>query len=102
MRSGFIAAIASANDLKGVIPRKVWVRSTPFVLSSGWRGGHTASTLHPAFARAMAKRALGNQREVAAIRTLGFTFVQVRMLVDCSVSSTCEYECDSLFGAVID
>jgi len=73
MKSGFVAAIASANDFNGIKPRKAWMRRTTFILPSGCPEGHTASTQHPAPAKAMASRAVGNQREVVAIRTVGFT-----------------------------
>ena len=43
------------------------------VLAIGWPAGQTASTLHPAFAKAIASRAAGYQRPVVAIRTFGFT-----------------------------
>ena len=35
-----------------------------------------ASTTHPAFAMAIASRAVGNQCDVAATRIVGFNFVQ--------------------------
>src|SRR5579872_718153 len=76
MRSGSVAAIASANDISGARPRYVCIRRTTPVLLSGCLGGHTASTMQPAFASAIAKRAVGNQRDVAATRMVGFTLSQ--------------------------
>src|SRR5580692_4760723 len=46
------------------------------MLASGCPEGHTASTTQPAAARAMARRAVGNQRDAVAIRTVGFITVR--------------------------
>src|SRR5271168_4881610 len=52
------------------------MRVTTVVFAIGCPEGQTAATLHPAFARATARRAVGNQREVVTIRTVGFNGLQ--------------------------
>src|SRR5258708_698617 len=41
----------------------------------GWRGGQTASTINPPFAKAMPSRAVGTHRRGITIRTVGSRFI---------------------------
>lgn len=45
------------------------------VFASGWRGGQTALTVHPAFTRAIASRAGENEKQVETTRKVGFTLM---------------------------
>jgi len=72
MRSGRVAVIADDNDWSGANPWYAYVRRTALVTLIGLRHGQTASTMNPTFARAMPRRAVGNQRDVVAIRAIGF------------------------------
>src|SRR5271166_1883818 len=63
---------------------------TALVLSSGCRGGQTAPTVHPALAKAIASRAVGNQRSVVATKTVGFNFVPSSLRSPgCGMRTTC-------------
>ena len=73
-RSGFVAVTASEIDRSGANPRYAKAYWTAVVLVIGWPGGHTACTVQPAFARATARRAVGNHRDVVTTRTPGFNF----------------------------
>src|SRR5208337_3230919 len=75
MKSGSVAAIAAASDFNGISPSYVWVWHTALVIMSGWPGGQTAPTVQPASANAIANRAVGNQRSVVAIKTVGFNVI---------------------------
>ena len=59
---------------------------TALVFLSGWLGGQTASTVKPAFAKAIANRAVGNQRHVVAIKTIDFTF-DVYSTLECGIAA---------------
>ena len=82
-KSGFALAIAAAMDFKGVNPRNENLPFRIVVLAIGLAEGQTACTEQPAFVRATAKRAVGNQRDVVTTRTVGFnvlkTFLAQRM-----------------------
>src|SRR5271157_776112 len=73
-KSGFVAVMAERIDFNGASPRYTKVCLTTGVLVMGWPGGQTACTAQPALARATARRAVGNHREVVTIRTAGFNF----------------------------
>src|SRR6266550_8497710 len=76
MRSGFVAVMASMNDVNGFKPSYAYFRRVALIVASGWREGQTDSTLKPASARDMPSRAVGTQRSVVAINTVGLTALQ--------------------------
>jgi len=75
MRSGSALEMALLNDRNGDSPLYVCSFRPNLIFPSGWPGGQTTSTVHPALANAIASRAVGYQRNVVATKTLGFTVV---------------------------
>src|ERR1700722_2961390 len=68
--------MAALNERNGARPLNRCILRATFVLLTGCRRGHTMSTVNPAWARAIARRAVGYQQKVVATRTLGFIFTQ--------------------------
>jgi len=67
-------SIAVAKEARGRSPLYLWAFLTTLIFRSGCPPGHMASIVHPALAKAMASREVGNQWDVAEMRTTGFTF----------------------------
>ena len=75
-KSAFAPAIAAAMDCNGAKPRNENLPSRIVVLAIGLPEGQTACTEQPAFVRATARRAVGNQRDVVTTRTVGFNVLK--------------------------
>src|SRR4029077_4021475 len=86
-RSGFALCMALHMDLSGVKPLYGRISCAAPVLVRGWPNGQTAATAQPALLRAMARRAVVNQRHVATNSTFVFTLTRTSE----SIQATIQY-----------